>query len=399
MPKLYYISLMRLPTERAHGLQIMQNCEAFAAAGYNVTLWVSRRWNTPQMRRITDPYAYYGVERNFRIRRLPCLDLFPLFPAESAGARFAFYLLALSYVLVMFFALPFVRADIFYSRDELLLVLLSWLKPKRSLAYEAHLFPSSGRGAALQRIVCQGVGSVIAITPQLRDDLVKMRNADARRIISAHDGIRRARFETLPDTFKARRRLGWNENAFIVGYVGSLKMIGLDKGVGALLAAVANVAGVQLALVGGQSADALALKRQWTELELPEDRFIHVGHVPPGDVPLYLRGCDVCAMPHPATTQFARYTSPLKLFEYMASACAIVASDLPGWSDVLQDGETALLVPPDNVAAWSAAICALQGDSELRRKLGDNAREQVMANYTWTVRAKRILAHLEAGFA
>ena len=33
MPKLLYISLMRLPTEKAHGLQIMQNCEAFAAAG------------------------------------------------------------------------------------------------------------------------------------------------------------------------------------------------------------------------------------------------------------------------------------------------------------------------------------------------------------------------------
>lgn len=399
MPKLHYLSLMRLPTERAHGLQIMQNCEAFAAAGYDVTLWVSRRWNTPQMRRISDPYAYYGVERNFRIRRLPCLDFFPLFPAESVGARLAFYLLTLSYALVMFFALPFIRADVFYSRDELLLALLPWLKPKQSLAYEAHLFPSSRQGAALQRTVCRGVGSVIAITPQLRDDLVAMRNAEAPRIISAHDGIRRARFETLLDTFEARRHVGWDESAFIVGYVGSLKMIGLDKGVGTLLAAVANVEGAQLALVGGQPADALALKRQWTELGLPEERFIHIGRVPPGDVPLYLRACDVCAMPHPATTQFARYTSPLKLFEYMASARAIVASDLPGWSDVLRDGETALLVPPDDVAAWAAAICALQRDAELRRKLSDNAREQVMANYTWSVRAKRILAHLEAGFA
>lgn len=399
MPKLHYISLMRLPTERAHGLQIMQNCEAFAAAGYDVTLWVSRRWNTPQMRRITDPYAYYGIERNFRIRRLPCLDFFPLFPAESAGARFAFYLLMLSYALSMLLRMLFARADVYYSRDEFLLALLSWLKPKGSLAYEAHLFPSSGRGAALQRTVCGRVGSVIAITPQLRDDLVEMRKADASRIISAHDGIRRARFETLPDTIEARRRLGWDANAFIVGYVGSLKMIGMDKGVGTLLAAVANAEGAQLALVGGQSADALALKRQWTELGLPDERFFHLGHVQPGDVPLYLRAFDVCAMPHPATSQFARYTSPLKLFEYMASAGAIVASDLPGWSDVLQNGETALLVPPDNVAAWSAAICALQRDSELRRKLGDNAREQVMANYTWTVRAKRILAHLEAGFA
>ena len=82
MPKLLYISLMRLPTERAHGLQIMQNCEAFAEAGCEVTLWVARRWNTREMRRVRDPYSYYGVDRNFSIRRIPCLDLFPLFPVR-----------------------------------------------------------------------------------------------------------------------------------------------------------------------------------------------------------------------------------------------------------------------------------------------------------------------------
>ena len=49
-PTLLYISLMRLPTEKAHGLQIMQNCEAFANAGCDVTLWVARRWNTREMR-------------------------------------------------------------------------------------------------------------------------------------------------------------------------------------------------------------------------------------------------------------------------------------------------------------------------------------------------------------
>ena len=56
MPKLLYISLMRLPTEKAHGLQIMQNCEAFADAGCDLTLWVARRWNTHEMRAIDDPF-------------------------------------------------------------------------------------------------------------------------------------------------------------------------------------------------------------------------------------------------------------------------------------------------------------------------------------------------------
>ncbi len=394
MPRLLYISLMRLPTEKAHGLQIMQNCEAFAAADCDVTLWVARRWNTPDMRRITDPFAHYGIDRNFTIQRMPCLDLFPLFPPESAGARLAFYLLMLSYALALLFRLPFVRADIYYSRDEFLLALMSWLKPKSALAYEAHLFPSSGRGAALQRWVCRRVGSVIAITPQLRDDLVKERSAEPGRSIVAHDGIRRARFEDLPDRETARQQLGWDNETFIVGYVGSLQMIGMEKGVSTLVQAFADVDGAHLALVGGSAADGRQLRQEWINLGMPESRFLDVGRAPPQDVPLYLRAFDVCAMPHPATTQFARYTSPLKLFEYMAAGCAIVASDLPGWADVLADGETAILAPPDDIAAWSVAIDSLRRDPELRRRLGTAAQAQAMAHFTWAMRAQKILAHI-----
>ena len=175
MPKLLYISMMRMPTEKAHGLQIMQNCEAFADAGYELTLWVSRRWNTRQMRQVKDPFAYYGVNPNFAIRYLPCIDLFPLFPPDGRGARLAFYLLLVSYSLVMTALLLMTRADVYYSREEVLLALLSWLKPKYPLTYEVHLLSSSKRGAALTRYVIARVGSVIAITPQLRQDLIQQR--------------------------------------------------------------------------------------------------------------------------------------------------------------------------------------------------------------------------------
>ena len=394
MPKLVYISLMRLPTERAHGLQIMQNCEAFADAGCEVTLWVARRWNTRDMRRIRDPFAYYGVARNFAIRRMPCLDIFPLFPSNSAGARLAFYLLQFTYALVMLLYLPFVRADIFYSRDELLLALMSWLKGKDKLAYEAHLFPSSGRGAALQARVCRRAGSIIAITSPLRDDLVGQRDADPARVIAAHDGVRQSRFEDVPDRASARRRIGWDEGAFIVGYLGSLRMIGLDKGVGMLLQAVAKAPECHLALVGADAADVDQLREAWRKLGRDALQFLAVRRVPPGDVPIILSALDVCAMPHPATRQFARYTSPLKLFEYMAAGRAIVASDLPGWSDVVVDEESALLCPPDDIAAWTAAIARLRDDPELRARLGETAREKALSEFTWSARAHKILAHI-----
>ena len=99
-------------------------------------------------------------------------------------------------------------------------------------------------------------------------------------------------------------------------------------------------------------------------------------------------------MPHPATAQFANYTSPLKLFEYMAAGRAIVASDLASWADVLAHEETALLLPPGDSEAWSKAIMRLRDDAALRERLGTAAREKALAHYTWDARAERILAHI-----
>src|SRR3989338_580581 len=81
--KILYFANLRLPTEKAHGVQIMKMCEVFGATSgqrpaTSVTLVVPWRWRAWQLRGVKDVYAYYGVERNFKIVRLPSLDLFPL---------------------------------------------------------------------------------------------------------------------------------------------------------------------------------------------------------------------------------------------------------------------------------------------------------------------------------
>ena len=81
--RLLYLANVRLPTEKAHGLQIVQNCEAFAEAGADVTLWTARRVNTAELRGIDDVWTHYGVKRNFELRRLPCLDLIWLVPNRT----------------------------------------------------------------------------------------------------------------------------------------------------------------------------------------------------------------------------------------------------------------------------------------------------------------------------
>lgn len=395
MVKLLYIANMRFPTEKAHGLQIMQNCEAFADTGIDVTLWVTRRLNTPQMRAVADPWLYYGVKRNFCIQRLPCIDLMPLVSEQNNwAAKLVFFLQSGTFALVALMMALFTPADIYYSRDAMMILLLSFFKPKHRLAYEVHKFSPTGRGRWLQRRVVLRAGTIIPITPKLAEQLIGL-GANPARVLVAHDGIRRERFENTPGQAQARQEIGWPQDSFIVGYVGRLHTMTMDKGVGVLVDALRQVENVSLALVGGPDDMAEALRQQWIDRGLPEVRFLYAGHVLPERVPLYLSAFDVCAMPHPYTPQFAYYTSPLKLFEYMAARRAIVASDLPGWADVVTNGKTALLVPPSDVGALAAAIIRLRDDPALRSQLADAAYTRVMADYTWAARSQAILAKIQ----
>lgn len=394
--RLLYVANARIPTEKAHGLQIMHNCEAFADNGADVTLWTARRANVPELRHVDDPWAYYGVRRNFELHHVPCLDV-QLWANDRPVLRTAAYLLQTATFLIALSVWALIhRADVYYSRELAVVLLLSLLRPGRKIAYEPHRLSASGIGRRLQRLAVQRAAAVFPVTGAMAKALAE-RGGDTTRIHPAHDGLRRERFESLPGQAAARAQIGWPEDAFIVGYVGRLHTMSMDKGVGTLVQALAQVEGVSLALVGGPDDMADALRQTWCDLGLPESHFLYAGQVPAGDVPLYLSAFDVCAMPFPWTTHFAYHASPLKLFEYMASGRAVVASDLPSVAEVVRDGETALLVPPGDVAALAAAVTRLRDDPDLRLRLGRCAREQALTRHTWDARAAMILGHLERG--
>ena len=389
--KLLYLANARIPTEKAHGLQIMQNCEALADNGAAVTLWAARRVNTDAMNEIEDPWAHYGVKHNFDLWRVPCLDLQWLVGDDIAILRRgAFFLQIISYSFLMCLSLLFTRSDIYYSRDLLTVWLLTFLKPRHKVAYEPHRLSNSGIGRWLQTMAVRRAGTIFPITATMAAILIE-RGADPTQVHTAHDGIRKARFEHVPDQKTARREIGWPDEAFIVGYVGRLHTMSMDKGVSTLIQAIAQLEGVSLGLVGGPEDMAEKLRRQWLASGLPEERFLYAGQVKPEAVPHYLSAFDVCAMPHPYTDHYATATSPLKLFEYMASQRPIVASDLPGWADVVVNGHSALLVPPGDANALAKAIKLLLDNPEMRVKLATNAYARVMVDYTWDSRAKRNL--------
>ncbi len=386
-PRLLYLSNNRLPTEKAHGLQIAQMCEALADAGYAVTLVAPRRFNTRELRGVRSLWDHYGVRRNFAFARLPCLDLFPLFPRSVL----TFLTQTFTYLLALLAWLPFQRADVLYTRDLFIGAALALLRPRTPLIYEMHQVHRSRPAQPLQKLLARRA-RVVAITGHLAE---YMRALGATRVLVAHDGFRAARFADLPDRAAARAAANWPTDAFIVGWVGRLTMLGLDKGVGTLVEALREVEGAHLAIVGGPEDMVAALRTRWTAAGMDATRFLATGQVLPDAVPLYLSAFDVCAMPHPWTEQFAYHTSPLKLFEYMAAGRAIVASNLPAFAEVLTEGKTALLVPPGDSAALATAIRRLRDDPAFCAQLGARARAEALARYTWAARAAAIKAFAE----
>jgi glycosyltransferase involved in cell wall biosynthesis len=87
----------------------------------------------------------------------------------------------------------------------------------------------------------------------------------------------------------------------------------------------------------------------------------------------------------------------LSLLEAMASGTPVIASTVGGVPEIVVDGETGFLVPPGDVLALRERIAQLMHDDGLAKRMGDNARDHVLAQFTWEKVAERCLAAYSDG--
>ncbi len=187
----------------------------------------------------------------------------------------------------------------------------------------------------------------------------------------------------------ARAHLDIDPRQFTIVYAGmTFSHRGLDRLVRAMTDESLHHA--RLILVGGRPAEIAGLKDLIAELGLGE-RVQLTGPKPPTTVAHYLAAADVLAIPDTVTDVTA---SPLKLFEYMAMARAIVAVDLPALREVI-DERAARFVRRGDVADLGAALVELANDPQRRETMGRAAREQALP-WTYRARAERILALCES---
>jgi glycosyltransferase involved in cell wall biosynthesis len=230
---------------------------------------------------------------------------------------------------------------------------------------------------ALERWTWRSAARVLPVTRVLADILVAGGVAPERvRVVP--NGIVLARFPPRPT------RAADETQRLALGFVGFVRdWHGLDTIIDAL-ATQPEAASVSLVVVGDGPV-RLALEAQATRLGVAE-RVRFTGLVPHEAVAGHVLGFDIALQPG-----VTPYASPLKIFDYMAAGCAIVAPDQPNIREVLEHGRTALLFDPaDPTAQWSA-IATLLRDPVQRVALGQAAREALIArDHTWRGNAARI---------
>lgn len=364
--KFLYIANIRIPTEKAHGAQIMKTCEALAKANVLEALIVSNR-KSPIT---TDPLEYYGIKTPFPIEKAAVFD-------TVTWGRLGFWIESLCFVWSARLKARAYGNSLLYGRDELVMWLLT-LFSKRSFVWESH----TGAWNLAARSVARRAKVLVVISHGLKDWYVE-KGISAEKIIVAPDGIDLVSFEGIEAPEIARARLGL-PNIFTALYVGRLDGW---KGAEAICEASRLLPEpVQVVLIGGEPNQVAHLQRNY-----PKARFL--GFHPYAELPKNLSAADVLLLPTSAKDEIgARFTSPMKLFAYLAARKPIIASDVPSNREILRESD-AIFMPPDDPEALANAIMSVfEMTSAERISMAESAHNRARV-YTWDARA-RILEEL-----
>ena len=227
----------------------------------------------------------------------------------------------------------------------------------------------------LERWLARTSTALVAVSPQVRDDLVALGVAPRERFAVVRLGIElEQRVATARDGRGEHRRvLGVGPDRFAVGWIG--RMTGVKRTEDVLRAfRRLRDGGVDACLfMIGDGPDRAAVERRAHELGVMRDTFF-LGYQE--EVAPFYATFDAMILPS------INEGTPVSAIEALAAGRPVVATRVGGVPDVVRDGEDGFLVDPGDVEALADRLARLAADPELRQRLGASGRTRVIPRYS-----------------
>jgi glycosyltransferase involved in cell wall biosynthesis len=368
--KLIYLANVRIPTSRAQGYAIMKMCEQFAAHGADVELVIPNKRNNEAEK---DPYAYYRIDPIFPIIKIKSIDLLGTYEALTFTRLFFW----IDYVSFLISCVWRKKADVVYTRDYLIALLF----PRTQMVcLEIHQIPAS---KFLFRKAIKKPRLFIVLNDNLKKSLIDM-GVEASRIHVFASGVEMKEFNIDITKEEARKRSELPADKNIVMYTGHLYSW---KGVDTLAQAAGSLPETCFVFIGGIEPELGTFKERYKH----SMNIIVRPFVQREKIPEYLKAADILVIPNSRHEKIsAQYTSPLKLFEYMASQRPIVVSDLSSMRATLNE-RNAFFAEADESASFSKVIQSVFEHKEKSAEVAEQAFKDV-EKYSWQKRAQDILS-------
>ena len=372
MKKLHLLFHGRMPSEKAAALFAAKSAAAFAQVGFDVTLVAPRRLTTSG-----DVFAYYHLPPTFKVVYLPTLDLFNVPLLARLAFKISFVVFSLS---ALFYAWRQSRHDIFYSNETLPLYIVSFIR--KNTFFEMHDFVDSK--LQLFKSMLHRFRWILVHNTWKQQKLFELLPSASTKTICVPNPVDESLLLQTLNKTEARTKCQLPPDKKIIVYTGHLYGW---KGTDTLAQAATQLpVNYLVVFVGGTPADIERFKKQFAHV--PTIRI--VGHKPHEEIKYWQAAADVLVLPNSGKENISKYyTSPMKLFEYMAARRPIVASRLPSITEIVDERCTFLFEADNPHDLTQRIIQAAESDQTVISPMVERALALVKDN-TWLHRAQKI---------
>lgn len=359
-----YLTLRDFPRRVANRVQTMKMAEALSNY-YDVTLTVSKLHIS-----LNKIFDYYGIKKKFKIHQF----------GEPKFGSFTIMLLPsiLKFILIK-------RPNLIFVREEYPAFILSLFF--NNIIYEMH--DLNDKKLLLYKLIVKKSRTTISTSIGLVEKCKKL-GISTKNMILLPNGFDTSLFSGKITKPQARRKLNLNSGKNLVIYSGRFSE---HKGIYTLIDSAKYLSGNYLViLVGGFEGEEEIVKKYILDNNI-NDRVLLYSHQEHSKIPLFLKAADVLVLPNSNKNEFSRtLTSPIKLFEYMASRRPIIASKIPSICNVINEN-IAFFVDPDSPISLANKIKYVVLNTEKADKLSNNAFTKVKS-LSWSKRADRLMKTL-----